>query len=98
MPSNYEDEEAARRAQDAEDAENEASRNRRAYETHTTPATAGRDGDAALAGTPLLGWFTGADAREGVESFLEKRTPVYPVKVSDGLPDIFPDYEDPEFK
>ncbi len=37
------------------------------------------------------------DAREGVESFLEKRAPVYPVKVSDGLPDIFPDYEAPTF-
>jgi enoyl-CoA hydratase/carnithine racemase len=38
-----------------------------------------------------------ADAREGVESFLEKRPPVYPVKVSDGLPDIFVDYVAPEF-
>jgi enoyl-CoA hydratase/carnithine racemase len=38
-----------------------------------------------------------ADAREGVESFLEKRDPVYPVKVSDGLPDIFPDYQEPSF-
>ncbi len=37
------------------------------------------------------------DAREGVTSFLEKRDPVYPVKVSDGLPDIFPDYTAPEF-
>jgi enoyl-CoA hydratase/carnithine racemase len=37
------------------------------------------------------------DAREGVESFLEKRQPTYPVKVSDGLPDIFPDYSTPEF-
>lgn len=38
-----------------------------------------------------------ADAKEGVESFLDKRDPVYPVKVSDGLPDIFPDYVEPEF-
>lgn len=38
-----------------------------------------------------------ADAREGVESFLEKRVPVYPVKVSDGLPDLFVDYVEPEF-
>lgn len=38
-----------------------------------------------------------ADAKEGVESFLEKRPPEYPVKVSDGLPDIFPDYVEPEF-
>jgi enoyl-CoA hydratase/carnithine racemase len=37
------------------------------------------------------------DAREGVTSFLEKRHPVYPVRVSDGLPDIFPDYVEPEF-
>ncbi len=39
----------------------------------------------------------GADAREGVESFLDKRQPVYPTKVSDGLPDIFPDHVAPEF-
>ena len=38
-----------------------------------------------------------ADAREGVDSFLEKRPAAYPVKVSDGLPDIFPDYTEPEF-
>lgn len=38
-----------------------------------------------------------ADAREGVESFLEKRDPVYPGRISDGLPDIFPDYQQPTF-
>lgn len=38
-----------------------------------------------------------ADAKEGVESFLEKRQPVYTVKVSDGLPDIFVDYVEPDF-
>ncbi len=38
-----------------------------------------------------------ADAKEGVESFLEKRAPVYPVKVSDGLPDLFVDYVEPDF-
>jgi enoyl-CoA hydratase/carnithine racemase len=38
-----------------------------------------------------------ADAREGVVSFLEKRAPVFPVKVSDGLPAIFPDWETPRF-
>ena len=38
-----------------------------------------------------------ADAREGVDSFLEKRPAAYPVKVSDGLPDIFPDYDEPAF-
>jgi enoyl-CoA hydratase/carnithine racemase len=38
-----------------------------------------------------------ADSKEGVMSFLEKRDAVYPDKVSDGLPDIFPNWEDPEF-
>jgi enoyl-CoA hydratase/carnithine racemase len=38
-----------------------------------------------------------ADSKEGVVSFLEKRDAVYPDKVSDGLPDIFPNWEDPEF-
>jgi enoyl-CoA hydratase/carnithine racemase len=38
-----------------------------------------------------------ADAREGVTSFLEKRPPAFPVKVSDGLPNIFPDWETPKF-
>jgi enoyl-CoA hydratase/carnithine racemase len=38
-----------------------------------------------------------ADSKEGVTSFLEKRAAVYPDRVSDGLPDIFPGWEDPEF-
>jgi enoyl-CoA hydratase/carnithine racemase len=38
-----------------------------------------------------------ADAREGVVSFLEKRAAVFPVRVSDGLPDIFPGWASPEF-
>ena len=38
-----------------------------------------------------------ADSKEGVESFLEKRQPAYPVKVSDGLPDLFVDYVEPDF-
>ncbi len=38
------------------------------------------------------------DAREGVMSFLEKRNPVYPVKVSDGMPSFFPWWENPDFK
>ena len=38
-----------------------------------------------------------ADSKEGVTSFLEKRAAVYPDRVSDGLPDIFPHWEDPEF-
>jgi enoyl-CoA hydratase/carnithine racemase len=38
-----------------------------------------------------------ADAKEGVESFLEKRPARFPDKVSDGLPEIFPGWVDPEF-
>ena len=38
------------------------------------------------------------DAKEGVMSFLEKRKPVYPVKVSDGMPSFWPWWEDPEFR
>jgi enoyl-CoA hydratase/carnithine racemase len=43
--------------------------------------------------------YTGAsdDAREGVESFLEKRPPKFPGKVSAGLPDVFPDWDQPVF-
>ena len=37
------------------------------------------------------------DSKEGVMSFLEKRPAVFPVRVSDGLPDIFPDWSDPTF-
>lgn len=38
-----------------------------------------------------------ADAREGVTSFLEKRPAVYPDRVSEGLPAIFPDWDPPSF-
>jgi enoyl-CoA hydratase/carnithine racemase len=38
------------------------------------------------------------DAREGVTSFLEKRAPVYPNKVSTDLPNIWPYWESPAFK
>jgi enoyl-CoA hydratase/carnithine racemase len=38
------------------------------------------------------------DAREGVVSFLEKRPPQFPVKVSAGLPEIFPGWVDPAFE
>ena len=37
------------------------------------------------------------DAREVVMSFLEKRPATFPVKVSDGLPEVFPDWQDPQF-
>lgn len=38
-----------------------------------------------------------ADSHEGVTSFLEKRSAVYNDKVSDGLPDVFPGWQDPDF-
>ena len=38
-----------------------------------------------------------ADAVEGVTSFLEKRPATFPDRVADGLPDVFPGWEDPEF-
>jgi enoyl-CoA hydratase/carnithine racemase len=37
------------------------------------------------------------DAREGVTAFLEKRPAQFPVKVSAGLPPIFPGWEEPTF-
>ena len=39
-----------------------------------------------------------ADAREGVSSFLEKRAANFTMKVSMDMPDIFPEWQDPEFK
>jgi enoyl-CoA hydratase/carnithine racemase len=39
-----------------------------------------------------------ADAREGVESFLEKRAARFPDRVSDGLPELFPGREAPAFR
>jgi enoyl-CoA hydratase/carnithine racemase len=38
-----------------------------------------------------------ADAREGVTSFLEKRPARYTDRVSDGLPDVFPGWDEPGF-
>jgi enoyl-CoA hydratase/carnithine racemase len=38
------------------------------------------------------------DAREGVVSFLEKRPPVYPNKVSTDMPEFFPWWEDRPYK
>jgi enoyl-CoA hydratase/carnithine racemase len=38
------------------------------------------------------------DAKEGVTSFLEKRAPVYPNKVSTDVPNIWPEWKDPEFR
>ena len=38
-----------------------------------------------------------ADAKEGVESFLEKRTAKFPLKVSEDMPEFYPWWEDREF-
>ncbi|HTA37289.1 MAG TPA: crotonase/enoyl-CoA hydratase family protein [Solirubrobacteraceae bacterium] len=38
-----------------------------------------------------------ADAAEGITAFLEKRDARFPDRVSDGLPEIFPDWSEPEF-
>jgi enoyl-CoA hydratase/carnithine racemase len=38
-----------------------------------------------------------ADTREGVASFLEKRSPAFPDRVSADLPDLFPDWVEPDF-
>jgi enoyl-CoA hydratase/carnithine racemase len=39
-----------------------------------------------------------ADAREGIASFLEKRAPRFPDRVSNGLPEIFPGREEPRYR
>jgi enoyl-CoA hydratase/carnithine racemase len=39
-----------------------------------------------------------ADAREGVTAFLEKRPAAFPDRVSDGLPEVFPGWEAPQFE
>jgi enoyl-CoA hydratase/carnithine racemase len=38
-----------------------------------------------------------ADAAEGITAFLEKRAAHFPDRVSEGLPEIFPDWSEPEF-
>jgi len=39
-----------------------------------------------------------ADAAEGIGAFLEKRPASFPDRISDGLPDIFPGWSEPEFE
>jgi enoyl-CoA hydratase/carnithine racemase len=38
------------------------------------------------------------DAREGIAAFLEKRAAEFPDRVSAGLPDILPEWEEPQFR
>ena len=40
----------------------------------------------------------GADAKEGIASFLEKRAPRYPAKVSEDMPDFYPWWEKVEYR
>ena len=40
----------------------------------------------------------GKDVQEGVNSFLEKRDPEFPSKVSEDMPDFFPWWDEKEFK
>ena len=40
----------------------------------------------------------GGDAKEGVESFLEKRPPEFPSKVSEDMPEFYPWWEEGKFK
>jgi enoyl-CoA hydratase/carnithine racemase len=38
------------------------------------------------------------DAKEGIAAFLEKRPAAFPDKVSKGLPDLWPEWEEPEYR
>lgn len=40
----------------------------------------------------------GKDAQEGIASFLEKRSPDYPGKVSEDMPDFYPWWDEPEYR
>lgn len=39
-----------------------------------------------------------ADAREGIASFLEKRSPAFPDTVGDNMPDFYPWWDEPEYR
>lgn len=38
-----------------------------------------------------------ADGREGIASFLEKRPAAFPDRVSEGLPDLWPEWQEPDY-
>lgn len=40
----------------------------------------------------------GADAKEGIQSFLDKRQPEFPAKVSQDMPDFYPWWDEPEYE
>jgi len=40
----------------------------------------------------------GADTKEGIQSFLDKRPPEFPGKVSQDMPDFFPWWDEPEYE
>ena len=51
------------------------------------------DADDSVRAVIVTGRGRAGDAKEGVTSFLEKRTPVYPDKVSTDMPDFYPWWE-----
>jgi len=60
---------------------------------------AGHPMEAHILESRALNWlYTVPDAREGVTSFLEKRSPEFPMKVSADMPDFYPWWKEREFK
>jgi hypothetical protein len=46
----------------------------------------------------VLSRSNSADAQEGVASFLDKRAPSFPDKVSQDMPDYFPWWDEPPYQ
>ena len=60
---------------------------------------AGHPMDAHIIESKSLNWMFGMpDAREGIMSFLEKRSPDFPMKVSKDMPAFYPWWKPTEFK